>query len=83
MLAVLTRLEDQGREEGRKEGREEGRKEGRKEASEHLNMLYANLFKVGRANDVQRAVQDPEYLRQLMAEFGHPTDAVKTKSPEA
>ena len=74
MLAVLTRLEDQGREEGKKEGKKEGRKEGRKEASEHLNMLYANLFKVGRANDVQRAVQDPEYLRQLMAEFGYPTD---------
>ena len=74
MLAVLKEAYDDEREEGRKEGREEGRKEGRKEGKEEerngLNLIYSTLFKQGRAEDVQRAVNDPEYLKRIMDEFG-------------
>ena len=58
MLAVLKEAYDDEREEGRKEGRN------------GLNHIYSTLFKQGRAEDVQRAVNDPDYLKRIMAEFG-------------
>ena len=58
MLAVLTKLEDQGRIEGRKEG------------FSTLNKVYENLLNHGRQDDLIRAIQDPEYQKQIMAEFG-------------
>ena len=62
MLAVLKEAYDDEREEGRKEGKEEERND--------LNHIYSTLFKQGRAEDVQRAVNDPEYLKRIMVEFG-------------
>ena len=62
MLAVLKEAYDDEREEGRKEGKEEERN--------GLNLIYSTLFKQGRAEDVQRAVNDPEYLKRIMDEFG-------------
>ena len=66
MLAVLTKLEDQGRIEGEKKGRKEGRIEG----FNTLNRVYENLLSHGRQDDLIRAIQDPEYQKQIMAEFG-------------
>ena len=66
MLAVLKEAYDDEREEGRKEGRKEGKEEERND----LNHIYSTLFKQGRAEDVQRAVNDPEYLKRIMGEFG-------------
>ena len=62
MLAVLTKLEDQGRIEGEKKGRKEG--------FTTLNRVYENLLNHGRQDDLIRAIQDPEYQKQIMAEFG-------------
>ena len=58
MLAVLKEYYDDVREEGREEGRED------------LNFIYAELFRQGRSADVQRAVEDPEYFKKIMTEFG-------------
>ena len=74
MLAVLTKLEEQGRCEGRKEGRIEGRKEGRKEGTNNLNRVYSNLLMQGRKDDLIRSINDPEYLKKIMAEFGYSDD---------
>lgn len=59
MLAVLKEYYD--------EVREEGKAEARKEEREDLNLIYAELFRQGRSADVQRAVEDPEYLKKIMA----------------
>ena len=62
MLAVLTKLEDKGRKEGEKKGRIEG--------FNTLNRVYESLLNHGRQDDLIRAIQDPEYQKQIMAEFG-------------
>ncbi len=62
MLAVLTRLENNGRNQGMREERL------------GLTTLFANLFKQGRGSDVQRAVEEPEYLKKIMEEFGMKDD---------
>ena len=62
MLAVLTQLEDQGRREGRREG------------TDNLNRVYANLLMQGRNEDLTRSINDPEYLKKIMAEFGFSDD---------
>ena len=57
-------------EEGRAEGRAEGHAEGQEEATVRLNKLYSCLLTSGRADDLQRALKDPVYLKQLLQEFG-------------
>ena len=59
---------------GLKEYIEEKEKEGKKEGKKELTAVLANLFKQGRVNDVQRAVDDPDYLNKIMAEFGYSND---------
>ena len=53
-----------------KEYREDLRKQERKD----ITLLFMQLFNAGRADDVQRAVREPEYLDKLMAEFGYSDD---------
>ena len=62
MLAVLTKLEEQGKREGIKEG------------VNNLNCVYANLLMQGRNDDLTRSINDPEYLKKIMAEFGYSDD---------
>ena len=57
-------------------------KEGKKEGVSNVNQVYACLFKQGRVTDVQRAVDDPEYLNQLMAEFGFNDDEEEDEEDE-
>ncbi len=74
MLAVMER-EIQNIENGCKDRfMKKGMKEGEKKGISNVNQVYACLFKQGRVTDVQRAVDDPEYLNQLMAEFGFNDD---------
>ena len=61
---------EEGLAEGRAEGRAEGHAEGQEEATVRLNKLYSCLLTSGRADDLQRAVKDPAYLKQLLQEFG-------------
>lgn len=61
---------EEGLAEGRAEGRAEGHAEGQEEATIRLNKLYSCLLTSGRADDLQRAVKDPAYLKQLLQEFG-------------
>ena len=61
---------DEIQEEARAEGRAEGHAEGQEEATVRLNKLYSCLLTSGRADDLQRAVKDPAYLKQLLQEFG-------------
>lgn len=39
-----------------------------------LNHLYRMLEKKNRTEDILRAINDPEYLKQLMEEFGNPCE---------
>ncbi len=52
----------------------EGRKEGRKDVTDVLTILFRN----GRDADVRRSVEDPEYLKKIMAEFGIHDDEEET-----
>lgn len=58
-----------------------GRREGRREGANNISLIYSNLFKAGREDDVRRAVQDPEYRKQIMAEFGY-SDDEENETPE-
>ena len=60
---------EEGLAEGRAEGRAEGHAEGQEEATVRLNKLYSCLLTSGRADDLQRALKDPVYLKQLLQEF--------------
>lgn len=60
---------EEGLAEGRAKGLEEGRAEGRAEMA-RLNKLYASLLASGRSSDLQRALDDPEYLKQLLEKTG-------------
>ncbi len=59
----------EGRAKGLEEGRAEGQAEGRAEMA-RLNKLYASLLASGRSSDLQRALDDPEYLKQLLEKSG-------------
>ena len=61
---------EEGLAGGRAEGRAEGHAEGQEEATVRLNKLYSCLLTSGRADDLQRALKDPVYLKQLLQEFG-------------
>ena len=63
-------IREEAWEEGLAEGRAEGHAEGQEEATVRLNKLYSCLLTSGRADDLQRAVKDPAYLKQLLQEFG-------------
>ena len=58
MILALSRKIDEGKREGRREGRK------------GMNRIYASLFHQGRGADVVRAVEDPEFLQQILDEFG-------------
>lgn len=53
-------------EDGMKIGIEQGIEQG----EENLNALYKHLLEVGRQEDLQRAMEDRNYRKQLMAELG-------------
>lgn len=61
---------DEIREEAWAEGLAEGRAEGHAEATARLNKLYSCLLTSDRADDLQRALKDPVYLKRLLQEFG-------------
>lgn len=60
----------EGHAEGHAEGLVEGREKGLAEATARLNKLYSCLLTSDRADDLQRALKDPVYLKQLLQEFG-------------
>lgn len=53
----------------KEEGREEGREEGVAEGVERSNALYKCLKNDGRLEDYDKAVDDPDYYKQLLAEY--------------
>ena len=61
---------DEIREEARAEGLEQGIAWGREETVARLNKLNSCLLSANRLSDLQRALQDPEYQKQLLKEFG-------------
>ena len=60
----------EGLEQGRTEGLKQGIEQGREETMTRLNKLNASLLSANRLSDLQRALQDPEYQKQLLQEFG-------------
>jgi len=49
---------------------DEIREEAREETIVRLNRLYSCLLASDRASDLQRALEEPEYLEKLLQEFG-------------
>ena len=74
MLAAL--------KEYRNDLKQEGRKEGRKEERKDITSVFAKLLAQGRNDDVMRAIQDPEYLNVIMAEFGYDDEDKAEKAPK-
>ena len=72
MLDVIKEFTDEVRAEGKREGKREG--------AQNLNFVYADLFRQGREDDVRRSVEDPEYLKIIMAEYGI-NDDVEAEAP--
>lgn len=62
--------ESEGRREGLMKGRQEGRREGRQEGRSELSRLILKLSELGRADDIIKAAENPEYQEQLMKELG-------------
>ena len=62
--------------------REESWEAGREAGQDGLNHLYSMLEKQNRTEDILRAINDPEYLKQLMDEFGNSCEKVAIKSTE-
>ena len=60
----------QGRAEGREQGLEQGREQGLEEGMTRLNKLNSCLLSANCLSDLQRALQDPEYQKKLLQEFG-------------
>ena len=50
--------------------KEEGRAEGRQEGEDRLGALIARLISANRTGDITRAVSEPDYRKQLYAEYG-------------
>lgn len=49
--------------------RAEGREEGREEESLRLSLLIQKLLSAGRSDDLLRATNDKQYLKQLCLKF--------------
>ena len=54
----------------REQGIAQGIAWGREETVARLNKLNSCLLSANRLSDLQRALQDPEYQKQLLKEFG-------------
>ena len=60
----------EGLEQGLEQGRTEGLEQGREETTTRLNKLNSCLLSANRLSDLQRALQDTEYQKKLLQEFG-------------
>ena len=58
------------REEAFESGKELGKELGEKAGIEKLNQLYAKLKQLGRNEDILKAIEDAEYQKKLLEEFG-------------
>ena len=58
------------KEKAREEGLEEGRKLGLAEGRLQTERLYHTLIQQNRIADIERAMKDPEYKKNLYKEFG-------------
>ena len=67
---ILTFSADNIYNAGVEMGKKDGLKEGKKEGMDLYGALIKELSKAGRLNDVCLAADDPEYLDQLLNEFG-------------
>ena len=63
-------IREEARAEGLEQGRTEGREQGLEEGMTRLNKLNSCLLSANRLSDLQRALQDPEYQKKLLQEFG-------------
>ena len=66
----MTRLGQMLVEMGRNEGLKIGRTEGRSEGREEVNKLHNRLIKEGKYKELERATEDAEYQKHLIAEYG-------------
>jgi hypothetical protein len=68
--AVQMNILEIGIEKGREEGREAGRKAGYEAGENALATLYTTLKHLGREEDAEKAMTDPEARKDLYREFG-------------
>ena len=60
----------EGLKEGRKEGLEEGRKEGRRKGQQEAAALFKRLLQDSRHADLEKALNDEHYRKNLMKDYG-------------
>lgn len=70
MCDALRELFAEELEEKYQAGESEGRREGRQEGRSELSRLILKLSELGRADDIIKAAENPEYQEQLMKELG-------------
>ena len=61
MCEVTQRIKDAGRQEGRAEGRQEG--------ENRILAFFSKLLAAGKTDEMNKAIQDREYLKKLMDEW--------------
>lgn len=72
-LALQQLKEDairEGRAEGKRLGWKEGRIQGQRQAVHSLNELNRKLLEEGRTEDLFRSLQDINYQKKMMKEYG-------------
>ena len=65
MCEVTQRIRDAGRMEGRAEGRQEGENS----AINKISAVFSKLLAAGKIDEMNKAIQDREYLKKLMEEY--------------
>jgi flagellar biosynthesis/type III secretory pathway protein FliH len=69
---------EEGLKKGKKEGLKEGLKAGKKEGENALITLYTSLKRIGREEDADRAMTDPDIRQKLYQEMG-----INDENPES
>ena len=60
---------EDGVQEGIVRGRKEGRKEGIAAGQKQMSLVLKNLFDAGKTDEVEKALNDEDYLNKLITEF--------------
>lgn len=67
--AVQMNIMEIAMERGLERGLEQGLEKGIEQGENRLNLLYENLFRENRVDDIKRSMKDVEYRRKLYTEY--------------
>ena len=70
MCVLLDMYEERGVEKGISQGISQGLSQGISQGIEEINTLYHCLLADNRMDDIQKAIIDTEYQKELLQEYG-------------